>query len=114
MTRKASISPATSPRDTVLRLYRQGGAWFLEIHLPLEVMKRYAKPSPRKEKPALLTVGAVASVLNVHPNTIRRWSASGILKELRVGPRRDRRYSRAEVESMARLKRRSRKARKES
>ena len=48
--------------------------------------------------PELLTVSQVASRLNVHPNTIRRWVRQGLLKAHRIGPRRDRRIHRAEVE----------------
>ncbi len=49
---------------------------------------------------ALLTVGQVATLLNIHVNTVRRWSAQGLLPTYRVGPRRDRRFERAEVERL--------------
>ena len=40
----------------------------------------------------LLTVGQVARMLHVHPNSIRRWSDEGLLKCYRIGRRGDRRY----------------------
>ncbi len=53
-----------------------------------------------KGMPELLTVGEVAAWLKVHPNTIRRWSQRGLLKTYRIGPRRDRRFDRSEVERL--------------
>ena len=44
------------------------------------------------KSPVLLTVHDVSRVLNVHENTVRRWSNQGVLKSLRLGPRGDRRY----------------------
>jgi excisionase family DNA binding protein len=46
----------------------------------------------RDQKDAVLTVREVARILNIHENTVRRWGAQGILKEYRIGPRRDRRF----------------------
>jgi excisionase family DNA binding protein len=40
----------------------------------------------------LLTVREVAKILNIHVNTVRRWSDDGILKPIRLGQRGDRRY----------------------
>jgi len=45
-----------------------------------------------KEIDAMLTTSDVARLLNVHINTVRRWSNQGILKAYRVGSRRDRRF----------------------
>ncbi len=39
-----------------------------------------------------LRTGDVARLLNIHTNTVRRWSRQGILKTYRVGPRGDRRF----------------------
>ena len=46
----------------------------------------------------MLKTREVANLLNVHINTVRRWSNSGILQVYRVGPRRDRRYRKADIE----------------
>jgi excisionase family DNA binding protein len=45
----------------------------------------------------LLSVGEAAGMLCIHPNTIRRWEAEGLIQAWRVGPRRDRRFRRSEV-----------------
>lgn len=45
----------------------------------------------------LLTSTMAARMLNVHPNTVIRWSERGILKAYRIGPRCDRRYRREEI-----------------
>ena len=46
------------------------------------------------ELPELLTIGDVSHLLNVHPNTLRNWEKEGIINVVRIGKRRDRRYSR--------------------
>ena len=48
----------------------------------------------------LLTIRQVAKVLNVHPDTLRRWDNNGKLKAVRVGTRRgvgERRYHRDDI-----------------
>ncbi len=45
----------------------------------------------------LLTPGNAARLLNIHVNTVRRWSNKGILNVYRIGPRGDRRFQRQEV-----------------
>jgi excisionase family DNA binding protein len=44
-----------------------------------------------------LTTGEVSHLVNVHVNTVRRWSNQGILKSYRIGPRGDRRFRRKDV-----------------
>lgn len=46
---------------------------------------------------ALLTVRQVSRLLNIHINTVRRWSNQGILKAYRIGPRGDRRFKREDI-----------------
>ncbi len=48
----------------------------------------------------MLTVGEAAELLHVHPNTLRRWEAMGMIQAWRVGPRQDRRFVRLEVERL--------------
>ena len=50
--------------------------------------------------PELLTVAEVAAWLKVHLNTTRRWAERGLIKAYRIGPRRDRRFDRTEVEQL--------------
>ena len=52
----------------------------------------------RKHKfDSVLTVREVAEFLNIHVNTVRRWSNLGILRGYRIGPRGDRRFRRQDV-----------------
>ena len=46
---------------------------------------------------AMLTASEVAHLLNVHINTVRRWSNQGIIKAYRIGPRGDRRFQREDI-----------------
>jgi excisionase family DNA binding protein len=50
-----------------------------------------------KELDPLLTTSEVARLINVHINTVRRWSNQGILKTYRIGSRGDRRFERDDV-----------------
>jgi excisionase family DNA binding protein len=50
-------------------------------------------------KGRMMTTGGVAKLLNIHINTVRRWSDQGMLKHYRIGPRGDRRFSRDDVMS---------------
>ena len=45
----------------------------------------------------LLQVKEVAELLGIHPNTVRMWADSGVLKSYRIGPRRDRRIPLAAI-----------------
>lgn len=45
----------------------------------------------------MLTTSEVARLLNVHINTVRRWSNQGVLKTYRIGSRGDRRFERDDV-----------------
>lgn len=52
-----------------------------------------------REIDGMLTISEVAHLLNVHINTVRRWSNQGILKVYRVGSRRDRRFRQEDISS---------------
>lgn len=41
-----------------------------------------------------------ALLLNVHVNTVRRWSNKGILLVYRIGPRGDRRFTRRDIDNL--------------
>jgi excisionase family DNA binding protein len=45
----------------------------------------------------MFTTRELAKFLNVHINTVRRWSDQGIIKSYRMGPRGDRRFSKDDV-----------------
>ena len=48
---------------------------------------------------SMLTTSDVAHLLNVHINTVRRWSNQGILKAYRIGSRGDRRFQQEDIAS---------------
>ena len=48
---------------------------------------------------AMLTISDVAHILNVHVNTVRRWSNQGLLKSYRIGSRGDRRFEKKDIET---------------
>jgi excisionase family DNA binding protein len=41
----------------------------------------------------MFSVAEVATILNVHANTVRKWSDEGRIKSCRVGPRGDRGFT---------------------
>lgn len=45
----------------------------------------------------LMKPGEVAHLLNIHINTVRRWSNEGILKAYRISSRGDRRFKKEDV-----------------
>jgi len=51
------------------------------------------------EEDRFLTASEAAKTLNVHINTVRRWSNRGILKAYRIGPRGDRRFDKKDIVS---------------
>lgn len=47
--------------------------------------------------PELLTLKETCDFLKVHANTLRKWDKTGILKAVRFGARRDRKYKKDDV-----------------
>jgi len=56
-------------------------------------------PKNREISP-MLTAGDVARLLNVHINTVRRWTNCGVLRTYRIGSRGDRRFQRVDVANL--------------
>ena len=50
-----------------------------------------------KNGQGLLKISEAARLLNVHPNTLRKWDKKGILKAIRFGERGDRRYRKEDI-----------------
>jgi len=53
----------------------------------------YESKLPQK----MLTVKEVASILNIHPNTVRRWEKGGLLMSYGIGPRHSLRFKREDI-----------------
>lgn len=50
--------------------------------------------------PELLTLKETCEILKVHPNTLRQWDEKGILKAVRFGQRKDRRYRKEDISNL--------------
>lgn len=50
-----------------------------------------------EKMPQLLTLQEACAILNVHPNTLRKWDKEGKLKAVRFGSRGDRRYKKEDI-----------------
>ena len=51
-----------------------------------------------KNLPELLSIGEVSKFFNIHQDTLRNWEKNGELVPLRVGPRKDRKYRKQDIE----------------
>lgn len=49
------------------------------------------------ELPNILTLQQACDALNCHPNTLRGWDNKGLLKAMRFGTRKDRRYRKEDI-----------------
>ena len=50
--------------------------------------------------PEIITLQEACEIINCHPNTLRNWDNEGILKAIRFGKRRDRRYRKEDILSI--------------
>ncbi len=82
--------------------FREG--WFGEtatIRAPREQTEHGTSREKRPVSPSpgdTLTVSGVASLLNIHANTVRRWGNQGVLRSYSIGPRGDRRFKRSDID----------------
>jgi excisionase family DNA binding protein len=53
---------------------------------------------PQNQTPELLTLREACELLRVHANTLRNWEKEGKLQTIRIGARRDRRFTKASLE----------------
>jgi excisionase family DNA binding protein len=49
------------------------------------------------KKEEIVTLKEACEILHCHPNTLRKWDNKGILKAIRFGTRRDRRYKKIDI-----------------
>lgn len=47
--------------------------------------------------PTILSLKQACEILNCHSNTLRNWDKKGILKPIRLGTRKDRRYKKEDI-----------------
>lgn len=47
--------------------------------------------------PQLITLQEAAAILKVHPNTLRAWDKKGILKAVRIGEKKIRKYKKEDL-----------------
>jgi len=97
--------PREARRDEIVKL-RKAGQTYPQIGKRFGISKQRVmqilKEKPARQKPApgpdgMLTVRDVAQLLNVHINTVRRWSNKGMLKTYRISSRGDRRFKREDI-----------------
>jgi excisionase family DNA binding protein len=62
----------------------------------LSNVKKY-RAKMTKTQPELLTVKEASRLLNCHPNTLRQWEAKGLIKSMRFGIRKDRRFLKSDL-----------------
>lgn len=72
-------------------------------NIPRYGVRQTAEKKPARANPdILLTIAQAAKILNVHVNTIRRWSNKGVLKTYRLGSRGDRRLKQGDINKLLR------------
>ena len=110
------LERVNGPRQAQVANLRRAGFTYAEIGRKLGLTRERirqianaettAKKKPSRSDPdALLTTAEVAELLNVHVNTVRRWSNKGVLETYRIGSRGDRRLRQGDVNKLLRKSR---------
>lgn len=60
-----------------------------------------------EDEKELIRLGKAAKMLGVHEQTLRQWDKKGILKAIRFGQRKDRRYRKEDIEKLTLQKNKS-------
>lgn len=66
----------------------------IRIHMRKDIQAKL------KEMPELLSIGQVAEIFSIHPDTLRNWEKDGTLVPLRVGKRGDRKYRPQDIQAI--------------
>ena len=85
-----NLNGSTPDSFSYLTLYK------IEIY-KLVIVRSNKNMVRRNTNTAMLNARQVARLLNIHINTVRRWSNQGILKAYRIGPRGDRRFKHDDI-----------------
>ena len=99
-----------SSRPAKVRIMKEAGLTYITIASRLGITKQRAhqilkkRRIQKREFREILTASGAASLLNVHVNTIRRWSDKGILPVWRIGSRNDRRFKREDINKLVKLR----------
>ena len=88
------LSKSAQVVDPVMNQHVWGLVTRIEIRSEGTEERSMARPTRTN---STLTVREVACFLNIHANTVRRWSDLGILKSFCVGPRGDLRFKREDL-----------------
>jgi excisionase family DNA binding protein len=110
---EAMLERLNNSRSAQVTSLRKAGLTYAEIGRKLGLTRervrqiakaeKKAKKKPARDDPdALLTTTEAAELLNIHVNTVRRWSNKGILETYRIGSRGDRRLRRGDVDKLLR------------
>jgi len=103
--------PREARRDEIVKL-RKAGLTYVEIGrrfgISKERVRQILNENPAQQKPTpdpdgMLTARETARFLNVHINTVRRWSNRGTLKAYRICSRGDRRFRREDVDALLKV-----------
>ena len=103
--------PPEARRDEIVKL-RKAGQTYEKIGrrfgISRERVRQILNENPAQQKPTpdpdgMLTARETARFLNVHINTVRRWSNRGTLKAYRICSRGDRRFRREDVDAILKV-----------